>query len=134
MYASNPPSSGAHYPRWASWGTHADPVPPPYFVHNLEHGGIVLLYKCGDAACAEASRKFLESVAATLPTDPSCTPPVRVRVVIAPDATIPAPLAAAAWGWTYTSACADMQTLVDFVRAHYGQGPEDTCANGSYPP
>jgi hypothetical protein len=54
--------------------------------------------------------------------------------VITPDPLIPTPFAAAAWGWTYTSECADLATLVDFAKAHYAKAPEDECANGSYPP
>jgi len=133
-YPTNPPAGGPHYPRWATWGTHAMPIPQPYFVHNLEHGGVVFLYKCSDAQCTQSAQSFLEQVAAAIPTDSSCTPPVRVRVVIAPDATIPTPFAAAAWGFAYTAACADMPTLVDFAKTHYGHGPEDLCADGSYPP
>src|SRR5438552_11283985 len=45
-YNSNPPSSGWHNPVWASYGTHSNAVDRAYYVHNLEHGAIVLLYKC----------------------------------------------------------------------------------------
>src|SRR5262249_39200438 len=130
MFPSNPAAGGDHYGVWATWGTHTKTVPTGYYVHNLEHGGIVLLYKCADATCEQAARAFLESVANALTTDPLCQPPVRVRVVISPDSTIPTPFAAAAWGFTYTSNCAEKTTLVDFAKAHHAKGPEDTCANG----
>lgn len=49
-YKHNPPSSGCHDPVPAQWGVGdpSTPVPSTKFVHNLEHGGIVLLYKCSN--------------------------------------------------------------------------------------
>ena len=135
-YASNPPAGGPHYPRWARFGAHDDVVPRPYYVHDMEHGAVVLLYKCdADAgSCAAQAKAFLSQVVAALPNDPACAPDVRVRTVTTADPLIPTPFAAAAWGWTYTSACADLPSLVDFVKAHYAHAPEDECANGTYPP
>jgi hypothetical protein len=59
-----------------------------------------------------------------------CTPPLRVRVIIAPRPANDAPVAAAAWGFTYRSDCIDIGSLSQFVRDHYAKGPEDTCAPG----
>jgi hypothetical protein len=55
---------------------------------------------------------------------------VRVRTVLTPDPLLDVPVAAAAWGWVYRAECVDLPTLRDFVRAHYGQGPEGLCNNG----
>src|SRR6516164_3543823 len=52
-YHTLPPSSGNHYPYWAAYMTYDQPVPEGYWVHNLEHGSIVLSYNCGEAGCAE---------------------------------------------------------------------------------
>ncbi len=131
-YASNPPAGGPHYPVWATWGVHTTLVPRPYYVHNLEHGGVVLLYKCDDAGTCASSEAFLKSVMAAMQTDTSCQPPVRVRVVITKDDAIPTPFAAAAWGWTYAAECADMGSLLDFVKEHYGHGPENLCNDGQF--
>jgi hypothetical protein len=38
----HPPTNGHHRPIWANWGFYQQPVPYPYEVHNLEHGGIVI--------------------------------------------------------------------------------------------
>ena len=43
-YNSDPPTSGPHNPVWAPWDAYDDPVDPLRFVHNLEHGGVVVLY------------------------------------------------------------------------------------------
>src|SRR5207245_11759451 len=48
-YQHIPPSSGNHYPPPGApkpWGSYKDAVGPGYFVHSLEHGGVVLLYTC----------------------------------------------------------------------------------------
>ena len=130
-YGSNPPCGGPHYPRWAMYGAYTAPIPPPYWVHDLEHGAIVLLYKCaGD--CPDTV-KALRQVRDALPDDPLCTSRgegVRVRVVIAPAPTLDVPVAAAAWSWTYKAQCVDVPSLQAFVKDHYGQGEEATCGNG----
>jgi hypothetical protein len=43
-YNSFPPTSGRHLAQWAPWGSYPQPVPALRYVHNLEHGGIVVLY------------------------------------------------------------------------------------------
>ena len=134
VWSSNPPSSGPHYPIWAAYQTFTTPVDLGYLVHNLEHGAIVLLYKCDDPAGCPDIVAQLEQVVASLPDDPLCASQtggaVRVRAVISPDPLLDVPIAAAAWGWTYKAACVDLPTLEDFAHAHYGQGPEQICSNG----
>src|SRR5262245_53797475 len=45
-YPDPPPASGNHNGRcWSDWGVIASEVPPERWVHNLEHGGIVFLYR-----------------------------------------------------------------------------------------
>src|SRR5262245_8086029 len=44
-YAHNPPASGPHYPVWARYQEHNTVVARGYWVHNLEHGGVVFLYR-----------------------------------------------------------------------------------------
>jgi len=133
QWDSNPPSSGPHYPVWADYQAYTSPVPRGYYVHDLEHGAVVLLYNCGDAGCPDVVAA-LHAASDAIPDDPLCAQAgegVRVRTVITPDPLLDVPVAAAAWGWTYKADCADTSTLVDFALAHYGQGPEATCANGT---
>jgi hypothetical protein len=139
-YDSNPPSSGPHFPIWAAYQEFTTPVPRPMLVHNLEHGAIVLLYKCphggaptggGPADCPDIVQG-LRAAAAAIPDDPLCAGTgVRVRTVIAPDPLIDGPVAAAAWDWTYNAACLDVSTLTQFARDRYGQGREPICDNGT---
>ena len=148
-YSSNPPSSGPHYPVWAAFQEFATPVDRRYYVHDLEHGAVVLLYNCallpgsdggdggdgGDAATPSSCETLVQSLRDlmdALPTDPLCDVEagVRHRIVLTPDPLITVPVAAAAWGWTYRAQCFDRLTLDAFARAHYAQGPENECQNG----
>jgi hypothetical protein len=134
-YVSNPPCGGDHYGIWVTWGAHAVAIPVSFWVHNLEHGGVVFLYRCASrAACPDVAAK-LEALAASLPVDPLCTAGgegVRNRVVVVPDPDLPegVQVAAASWGNTLIARCFDEGALRDFYTEHTGQGPEATCAEG----
>ncbi len=45
-YKTNPPTSGPHYVQQANWGIHKAFIPNEYQVHNLEHGGVIVHYRC----------------------------------------------------------------------------------------
>ena len=128
-YRSNPPSSGDHYPIWAAFQSYAQPVPPGFLVHDLEHGAVVLAYHCPGGCAAEvaAAQAFIDA----LPVDPMCTGAgVARRVVMAPDPALTTRWAASAWTWTLRATCFDAEAFGVFVRAHYAQAPENECANG----
>jgi hypothetical protein len=128
-YATNPPSGGDHWPIWAEYTRFDAPVPRPKYVHNLEHGAVVLLHRC-EGACPEVT-DALEAVQAATPIDVACAIQVggpHARFVMTPDDAIDTPIAAAAWGATYTATCVDEASLSDFIARVYAKGPEDTCA------
>ena len=130
-WPSNPPASGPHYPVWAAFQEFSSPVPRGYYVHDLEHGAVVLLSNC--AAVSGDCTPILEALrqaSASLPDDPLCSGGVRVRTVITPDPLITQPLVAVTWGYIYRAQCVDQPSLSAFVQAHYAQAPEDECANG----
>ncbi len=136
-YDSNPPSSGPHYPVWANFEVFTHPVADPYLVHAMEHGAVVLLYKCDADAGPDAGADCAATVAAlrairdALPDDPICDPAIRVRIIIAPRPANDVPIAAAAWGQVYRADCLDVPSLSQFVSAHYGMGTEQLCVAGS---
>jgi len=130
-YDTKPPSSGNHYPIWAAYKTYTAPIPEGFFVHNLEHGTIVLTYNCpnGCAADVTAAQAMLDA----LPDDPTCVAlgeGVRRRSLMTPDPNLDVPFAASAWGWTLRANCFDTTTFQAFALAHYNQGPEDLCNDG----
>ncbi len=130
VYATNPPSGGEHWATWASYKEYTVPVARPLYVHNQEHGGVVLSYRCTEE-CPEVVA-LLQQVMAEFPDDPICgtVPQVPKRLVLTPDPELATPLAASAWGATYTATCLDEASLASFVSEVYGKGPEATCANG----
>lgn len=137
-YNSSPPSSGAHCGEWSRYGVayERSPLPACYFLHNLEHGAVVLLYNCPEG-CPEIV-EALEGLLAAPPADPDCAEP---RVILTPYAEMDAKVAAAAWGYTYTTDCFDDGTLEElraFITAYQGSSgdaPErQICAHGSIVP
>jgi hypothetical protein len=131
---SNPPSSGSHYPIWAHWfQTYTTAIPRGYYVHNLEHGGVILLYNC-PGGCTDVVTQLTAAMYAA-PVDPSCVIPIQSRTFVTPDPLLPAgvQVAATAWGWTYTSACLDRPSLDAFIAAHIAMAPENFCSDGAYP-
>jgi hypothetical protein len=131
-YKTLPPSSGDHYPYWAAYMTYDQPVPEGYWVHNLEHGTIVLSYNCGEAGCADdlaAAQQMMDAY----PDDPLCISAaegVRHRLLMTPDPRLDVRFAASAWGWTLRANCFDPDAFLAFANAHYGQGLEPLCGNG----
>jgi len=129
-YATNPPSGGNHWPIWAAFEKYTVVVPREMTVHDLEHGAIVFSYRCADTCpdVVAALSTVFDGMA-----DPLClsipgSPPA--RVVLTPDPDLDTPIAAAAWGNTYTATCIDIPSLRAFANAHYGQGREPLCTAG----
>ena len=91
-YNDYPPTSGIHYPNWAPWRYSDAEIPPGNWVHNLEHGGIVILYKC-PANCNQLKQQ-LRDLAASLPKARATPGP---KIVVAPDDRIESTLVALAW-------------------------------------
>jgi hypothetical protein len=127
-YASNPPSSGNHYPVWSEYDRFTETVPRGYWVHNLEHGAIVLLHR-PDAGSEVIDA--LDAAYAAIPLDPKCT---HRRAVMTPDPLMPQPFAVVSWGWRLTCDVVDEQAILDFVAVHRDAGRESICAEGGFNP
>lgn len=116
-HATNPPSSGNHYPAWADFGVYDFPLPRGYWVHNLEHGAVVVTYNCPQG-CAEEladAKAWLAQLApdATCPAGPT-------RILLVPDPLLDVPWAASAWGFTLRAECFDADTFTTFFVDHAG--------------
>lgn len=130
-YATNPPSGGDHWGTWAAFKKYTTPVPREMYVHDMEHGAVVLSYRYADA-CPDVVMA-LETVFDDVAADPLCVSAgagPKARLVLTPDPELDTPIAASAWGATYTATCIDPSSLAAFVSAVYGRGPESTCFNG----
>ena len=96
-YDTNPPCIGNHYGRWVEWGVYETTLRPEFFVHNMEHGGITYLYDCPEG-CPEIVASLTELALSYPPDDGG-----EFRFVLVPYSGLPAKIAVAAWGQTYTS-------------------------------
>ena len=97
-YQHNPPASGPHYPVWLRYQEYTTVQARGYWVHNLEHGAIVFLYR-PDAPPA--------SVAASISAigSPRCIgDPDTPRPTSTPTSASPISPSSATWAST-TSAC-----------------------------
>jgi hypothetical protein len=115
-YEENPPVGGNHNPLWSNWGVHDEPVPDECFVHNMEHGGVILLYHCPEGCAAEVAQ--LETFVADHP-----------RTLLTPYAALPARFAVTAWGHRLVSDCLDLAAITQFYEAAFNQGPESVAGN-----
>lgn len=123
-YDVHPPSSGSHRPMWGKWGTY-DYMPPQRYLHNLEHGGIALLYNpCVDSSVIDA----LEAFACARASDDGGT----FRYILTPYHDLPTNIAVLAWEWSYFNNCFDANGISEFVDEHYRKAPEDFYFNGTY--
>lgn len=128
-WSTNPPATGSHYPQWAGWDRSYENLNRGNWLHNAEHGGVILLWNCPDG-CQDVVDQLLES-ARGASADPTCAAPVTKRVIVARDLLLPetVQVAAVAWNAYYTASCFDPY-VATFLRERYRRGPEDTCADG----
>jgi len=140
LYLHNPPVSGEHYPLWARWQSNAAVVPRGYWVHNLEHGGVVFLYR-PDAPqnLVDALRRVYNAI----PNDDPCTHP---RSVLTPDPLLDAPWAVTVsgpenyitgelgFGYVIKGQCIESEdALVLFAIQYRNRSAEQFCDEGYYP-
>lgn len=115
-WMSDPPHSGPHYPTWELWGEHDVTVPRGNWVHNLEHGGIVLSYRCADPC--EAELGILRDVVEQRP---------ELRILLTPDPFLPGSerFAAISWTWVHRFDAPALDELLCFADQHENHAPED---------
>ena len=134
-YTWCPPASGRHYE--APGG----PIPgglygpdektiPQGWIHNLEHGAIVLLYKCPGPGCEDAGQAQLDELLDRWPDSPIChTPPGNLTPVITRFDDMPYPYAALVWDVVLPMQVIDENLLFQFYARQAEQfNPEKLCA------
>lgn len=130
-YVTNPPTSGSHFAVWAGYNRSYPALDRGFWVHNLEHGAIVLAYRC-DTPCPDTVAA-LEAIVRAQPDDPDCVAPGRTRMLVVADPLLPAetPIVATSWSAMYTATCVDPPAINRFIRDFYNQAPEDLCNDGA---
>jgi hypothetical protein len=113
-WGHEPPHSGDHFPTWETAGEHAEVVERGYWVHNLEHGWIVLAYNCPAGCDAE-----LEQLRAVLAARPD------LDILMTEDPLLEgSKFAAISWTWVHAFDEPVMAELLCFVDQHYDNAPE----------
>lgn len=118
QYQTYPPASGTHYPSPANAGYYPNPLPEGTFVHNLEHGYVVILYK---PSVDTPTIQQLQAATQNFPKSKSGN----IKLVVAPYEKMDTPITALAWDWRMPLATFDRDQLLQFYRAHVDRGPED---------
>jgi hypothetical protein len=132
-YGTNPPSSGHHYPLFPEYRVYDDAIPRGFWVHSMEHGGVVFTYSCGD--CDDEVSQAAALIAATEPaaaccTAAGCASTVTNQLLMTPDPGLSTRWAASSWGFTLTADCFEPAIFRDFANAHRDNGaPEMICDN-----
>jgi hypothetical protein len=104
-YTFCPPASGNHYNQPGVLGPIVprvygpnDSVGPPNWVHNLEHGGLVILYKGDSEGATDAGQQTFKQFFDSFPPSPICQKPAgQLSPVIARFDSMKWPYAALVW-------------------------------------
>jgi hypothetical protein len=111
-YPDPPPTGGPHHPCWADWGVHASEVADERWVHNLEHGGVVIVHGAG--ADGSSASSWVSSKGS--------------RALSSPYAALPVQWAAVAWQRRLLLGCWDEAAVESFYAANVAHAPEDLTA------
>jgi hypothetical protein len=129
-YYTQPPSSGNHWPSPAPWGIYPNANAPggiarEQYVHNEEHGGIVMVYNCPqDGGCPDLVAQLTQIYWDT-PLDEFG----ERKIVITPDPDFSLPdgglFGMAAWDFIYDPSAFDQSSMDCFVAWHQDRGREE---------
>jgi len=126
-YKFYPPTSGPHYSLQGQapvpWQTIGDLV-EGQFVHNLEHGGIAILYNCPSGDDCTALKNQLENYVKNLaPVEPTFH---EVKVVMTPYSRgMEKKVALVAWHYVDFLDGYDPNEITRFYESHVDKGPEN---------
>jgi hypothetical protein len=134
VYTYCPPASGNHYaaqglgPIQPRVYKPSDKVGPPNWVHNLEHGALVVLYRSDSPGATPDGQAAFNDFYNTFPPSPICkVPKGAISPVIAAFDQMPHPYAALVWGRVLYMDTWDP----DLVRRFYATESERLDANGT---
>lgn len=124
-YKFYPPTSGPHYGapygpvQWQTVGNLAE----GQFVHNLEHGGIAILYNCPTGTdCTTLKNELQNYVQNVAPPEPKYN---EVKFVMTPySRAMQKKIALVAWHWVEFLDSYDQAEITRFYEIHVDNGPE----------
>lgn len=110
-YPSQPPVGGDHSQCWANWGVQDSELKPERWVHNLEHGGVALLYRCENDCDEDIARL------STFTND-------HPRTLLTAYSKLPQRFAIVSWEHRLVSDCLDLDAFELFYKANFDHGLE----------
>ena len=127
QYNHDPPTSGCHYSIASQApvppGAYDKEIPAEYWVHNLEHGYIVVLYNCPQGCDSDFQK--LVAWRKTLPPDPAGKGAIPyAKVVVLPWHSMPRKFAAVSWDYYIGWDSLDISQVQAFYDNHVGHSPE----------
>jgi hypothetical protein len=111
VYNSELPSSGSHYQDASSpaeWGIYTQELPPEIFLHNEEHGGVVIAYSPN---LPQQQIKSLQKLFASPSSDKTFS---AGKFILIPRASNKQPIELASWMRTYSLASYDQSKIEKF--------------------
>ncbi len=124
-YQHQPPTSGSHYSQAGvapvAWQT-IRTIQPEVWVHNLEHGGIVVLYNC-PSGCDDLQKQLTTYVNNIVPAEPQYG---EYKIIMSPysDGMGTHKVALLAWDRIEFLDGYDQAKITQFYEARVDQGPE----------
>lgn len=119
-YTTRIPTFGAHRPLWAKYGEYMF-LPIQRWLHNVEHGAIVLLYH----PCANVQElTLLKNIVKKCLFRHIITPYILL--------TMDYPFALVAWGHSLEMSIVDPSLAISFIKEHALRGPETKFDDGQY--
>jgi len=125
-YKFYPPTSGQHYGTPdgpAPWQTTDQTLREGTFVHNMEHGGVVILYNCPSGAACDTLKSQLSNYVNNLaPVEPQFG---EVKMLMTPYSKgMTKKVALVAWNWIEFLDGYDQAEITRFYEIHVDKGPE----------
>jgi hypothetical protein len=119
---NRPPTSGPHYGGRAAYGVFADPVEPGAWVHALEHGAIVVAFRCETPElCASIAEEVKRDVYEPAPVGRFG----ERKLLGTPYQDMASPFAVLAWGRILELETLDPAQVLAFYNRYVDRGPEN---------
>jgi hypothetical protein len=140
-YPFCPPASGPHFnqpaaPVDAKYYGPNDKIIPQQYIHNLEHGALVVLYSCPEGDCSDVDQDGLKALVDAFPNSPVCDIPAGGEwPVVSRFDDMPARYAAVLWGRVLYQDALDSDGILAFWESEGERtNPEPQCAPPSPSP
>ena len=130
-YSSDLPSSGPHYADSespAQWGIYTSEIAPEVYLHNLEHGGVVIAYNPETLPSAD-----LKGIRALFSSPYSNNDFMPKKFLLFPRETNTSVIQMASWTYTLNLDTYSEETIIKFFKQHAGNAPEGNAGPTNQP-